>query len=96
MDLGRLMQVDADQYIKFDKLDMDPRIKDHLRNTVRMAAAYGGFDPKKPIPFEEIRKRSVALLGGSPRCSRTTSSSWRSRARSGRRPGWPTGSSANS
>lgn len=59
-----LRKINPSDYMRFDKLDLNEQAKEHLKNYVRLAAHLGGWDPKTKLPFREIERQSMKLLGG--------------------------------
>ncbi|MET1083303.1 MAG: hypothetical protein ABWY12_09695 [Burkholderiales bacterium] len=63
IDLDEMRKIDPDSLFNISKLDLNDRTKEHLRNEVRLLAMTEGFDPKKRVGFDQVRREANAMLG---------------------------------
>jgi hypothetical protein len=63
VDLDQMRKINPDELFNIGKLDLNDRTKEHLRNEVRLLAMTEGFDPKKRVSFDQVRREANALIG---------------------------------
>ena len=63
VDLDRMRGIDPDSLFNVGKMDLNDRTKEHLRNEIRLLAMTEGWDPKKRVTFDQVRREANALIG---------------------------------